>query len=432
MIDAADGAGHRPYDAPMSDGRVLQVNVSDGGVPKRPVDGARITRLGVEGDRQRALTVHGGPHRAVSLLGVEAIRRVGAEGHPIAPGTTGENLTTEGFDVSALPIGTRLSIGSECVLELSSSVTPCRTIRHSFRDLRFGRLNVTAHPADSRMYARVIREGTVRPGDAIRLTPPTDDRAERWLAAAQLDGAERASNLSLWRSAVAADVPVQIVDDGELLIAAAPTLPGPVFNQGFGFANLPHLADRAVAHFARHRVTGWLWAEEDPWPGARVEATAAYLAGPVELADGTPEGPAGLGVRELGRTEIGAWSDLVARASGLSAAIGAAFAALEPHLAREAHHHRFVAELDGRPVGVASLHTHRGVGWLRAASVDSRHRDRGVHRALIGARIAAARRLGCDLVGASANEAGTSARNLERAGLRTVAVRRRYRIDPAA
>src|SRR3990170_6502019 len=109
----------------MSDGRLLQVNVSPGGVPKRAVASARVTSAGVEGDRQRELTVHGGPHRAVSILGIEAIRRVAAEGHPIAPGTTGENLTVEGFDVSSLPPGTRLAIGDDVELELAEAAGPC-------------------------------------------------------------------------------------------------------------------------------------------------------------------------------------------------------------------------------------------------------------------------------------------------------------------
>ena len=80
----------------MTAGRLLHVNVSGGGVPKLAVPEARITRYGVEGDRQRDVTVHGGPLRAVSILGIEAIRRIAAEGHPIEPGTTGENLTTPG------------------------------------------------------------------------------------------------------------------------------------------------------------------------------------------------------------------------------------------------------------------------------------------------------------------------------------------------
>src|SRR5687768_13223871 len=177
----------------MQRGRLVQVNVSSGGVPKWPVESARVTSLGVEGDRQADATVHGGPFRAVSLLGIEAIRRVAAEGHPIAPGTTGENLTTEGFDVSTLPIGTRLAVGDELVLELSSATNPCRTIRHSFTDHRFGRLGIESHPDDSRMYARVVREGTVRRGDPIVVSAPADDAAEQRATARRLERAERGS-----------------------------------------------------------------------------------------------------------------------------------------------------------------------------------------------------------------------------------------------
>ncbi len=264
----------------VSDGRLLHVNVSAGGVPKRPVDAARIEKLGVEGDRQQAATVHGGPHRAVSILGVEAIRRIAAEGHPIAPGTTGENLTTEGFDVSTLPVGTRLEIGDEVLLELSGAANPCRTIRHSFADLRFGRLAASAHPADSRMYARVLREGTVRPGDPIRLEAPTGDAAERHRIAVRLDDAERSSTLALWESAARAGAAVALVDDGEIAICAAPQLPGPIFNLALGFASLPNLLDVARDHFERHRTTGWVWSDADapPWPGAILDATAAYAA----------------------------------------------------------------------------------------------------------------------------------------------------------
>ncbi len=237
----------------MSDGRLLHLNVSGGGVPKLPVDAARITTYGVEGDRQASDTVHGGPHRAVSILGIEAIRRVAAEGHPIGPGTTGENLTTEGFDVSALPVGTRLIIGEEVVLEISQPTNPCRTIRHSFADLRFGRLSMMAHPADSRMYARVLREGTVRPGDAIRLEAPSGDGAQLFGIADRLDGAERESAVAFWRAAVEAGCRVELLDDGEIAASASPTLPGPTFNSAYGFAHLPNLVDRALSHFAAQR-----------------------------------------------------------------------------------------------------------------------------------------------------------------------------------
>jgi MOSC domain-containing protein YiiM len=149
-------------------GRVVQLNVSSGGVPKRPVPGAYVGELGLEGDFHDSPT-HGGPLRAVSLLAVEAIGRVAADGHPIAPGTTGENVTTEAIELATLPMGTRLAVGREVVLALTQHVTPCTTIAGSFTDGHYERLSVKRHPSDARVYASVEREGTIRPGDEIRV-----------------------------------------------------------------------------------------------------------------------------------------------------------------------------------------------------------------------------------------------------------------------
>ena len=417
----------------MADGRLLQINVSGGGVPKLPVPAVRITPLGVEGDRQRAETVHGGPLRAVSILGIEAIRRVAAEGHPIAPGTTGENLTTEGFDVSLLPVGTRLEIGDEVVLELASPAAPCRTIRNSFDGLRFGRLGAATHPADSRMYARVVSEGSVRAGDPIRLVPPADDAAERHRLAGLLDDAERTSALTLWRAAARAGATIAILDDGDLAAATSAQLADPAFNQALGFAHLPNLADRAIEHFHRHGTVGWVWADEPPWPGATADGSAVYAAGRVdELLDRpSSAAPAHLAIRELGRDEIGTWTDLLVASVDCTPEVEATWRALEPEQARGAHVHRFVAELGEVPVGTGLLQTHHGVGWLRAGTVLPAYRGRGVQAALIRARVEAARRLGCELVGASATAGSASARNLERLGFVTVDVRERYRVERA-
>jgi len=149
--------------------RVLQVNTSKGGVPKLPVPEARVDRLGLVGDRHSDNVSHGGPFAAVSLLAIEVIQRVAAEGNPIAPGTTGENVTTEGIEWGELPIGTRAAIGPELVIELTKHVSPCKTIAHNFSDGRFVRLSSKLHPLDTRLYASVVREGTIRPGDEIRI-----------------------------------------------------------------------------------------------------------------------------------------------------------------------------------------------------------------------------------------------------------------------
>src|SRR5258705_2046430 len=150
------------------DGRVLQVNFSPGGVPKLPVGGAGVGELGLDGDSHRHDTVHGGPHRAVALLGIEAIERVQADGHPIEPGSVGENLTTTGIELASLAPATRLAIGDRLLLEISAPAKPCDVIAGSFRNGKSGRVSILTHPAERRMYARTVIEGGVQPGDSVR------------------------------------------------------------------------------------------------------------------------------------------------------------------------------------------------------------------------------------------------------------------------
>ncbi len=156
-------------------GRVHQISVSNGGVPKLAVPRARISTTGVEGDRQRDMKHHGGPERAVCLFSLEVIGRLRAEGHPIVPGSAGENLTIEGLEWAALAPGARIEIGaaaagsSAIVLEIVSYTRPCSTIRGSFTGLEFNRIFQELHPGESRLYARVLREGLVRVGAGVRI-----------------------------------------------------------------------------------------------------------------------------------------------------------------------------------------------------------------------------------------------------------------------
>jgi MOSC domain-containing protein YiiM len=152
----------------MTEGAVRFINVSDGGVPKLPRQACRVSKTGVEGDRQRDLEYHGGPDRAVCLFSSDLIASLNGEGHPIAPGTIGENLTIAGIDWNAMTPGSRVEVG-EVELELTDYAAPCRNIQDSFKDRRMGRVSQKAHPGWSRLYARVTREGTVRVGDPVRV-----------------------------------------------------------------------------------------------------------------------------------------------------------------------------------------------------------------------------------------------------------------------
>jgi MOSC domain-containing protein YiiM len=149
-------------------GRVASLNVSNGGVPKRPVESAFVSSAGVAGDRQNDTKHHGGPDRAVCLYSLELITELQREGHPIAPGTAGENITLSGMDWDSITPGTRLSVGS-ALLEIVSYTVPCKTIRNSFVNGRFVRISQKTNPGWSRVYARVIEPGEVRQGDFVQV-----------------------------------------------------------------------------------------------------------------------------------------------------------------------------------------------------------------------------------------------------------------------
>ncbi|MFQ3663623.1 MAG: MOSC domain-containing protein [Chloroflexaceae bacterium] len=149
-------------------GRLVQINVNPrGGVPKFPVPAASVTRQGILGDAQRDREAHGGPDRAVSLFALERIEALRAEGHPITPGSTGENLTIAGLDWERLRPGDRLRVGEWVELELTDYVTPCNTIAASFTGGRVARMSQRLHPGWSRLYARVISEGEIATGDFV-------------------------------------------------------------------------------------------------------------------------------------------------------------------------------------------------------------------------------------------------------------------------
>jgi len=146
---------------------VHQVNVSDGGVPKLPVPEARITVEGVSGDRHNSPKIHGGPDQAVCLFSLEVIEKLQAEGHPIKPGSSGENLTLVGVNWAALKPGDRLHIGEKVRLEIMSYTAPCEHNARWFLNGDFKRISQKRHPGWSRLYARVLSEGLVQSGDRV-------------------------------------------------------------------------------------------------------------------------------------------------------------------------------------------------------------------------------------------------------------------------
>jgi MOSC domain-containing protein YiiM len=105
---------------------------------------------------------------------MEEIDVLRAEGHSIGPGAIGENVTVEGLDWSAVVPGTHVLLGPTVLVEVTRYTSPCFKIKGVFKDGEFARVSQKRHPGSSRVYARVLVEGTVRQDDPVRLLDPIE------------------------------------------------------------------------------------------------------------------------------------------------------------------------------------------------------------------------------------------------------------------
>jgi MOSC domain-containing protein YiiM len=150
-------------------GRIFQINVSDGGVPKHRILDAQVTERGLVGDRQKDLRAHGGTLRAICLFAIEQIATMRIEGHRISAGATGENVTTEGIPWHEVTPGSRFKLGDEVVLEVTGYADSCWKNAQWFINGNTQRIDQDTHPGSSRVYARVVQEGTIHEGDRVVL-----------------------------------------------------------------------------------------------------------------------------------------------------------------------------------------------------------------------------------------------------------------------
>ncbi|MEU7529527.1 MOSC domain-containing protein [Saccharothrix sp. NPDC042600] len=144
-----------------------------------------VAGLGVEGDVHAGQTVK---HRSrvrrdptrpnlrqVHLMHAELHDELNALGFDVRAGALGENVTTRGVDLLALPTGTRLRLGADAVVEVTGLRNPCPQI-DAFAD---GLLkHVVGRDAEGRVVRKagimsvVLVGGVVRPGDAVRVELP--------------------------------------------------------------------------------------------------------------------------------------------------------------------------------------------------------------------------------------------------------------------
>ena len=138
-------------------GKIIGIFISDGGVPKSSVTSIAVGIDGLQGDQQNNKKYHGGKDKAVCVLDYNVLLKLQEEGHPIGPGTTGENLLISGFD---LHIGSIFCVGN-IELEVTSAAVPCKTIANSFTNGAFSKLSNKKYPGQTRWYCKVICPGVI-------------------------------------------------------------------------------------------------------------------------------------------------------------------------------------------------------------------------------------------------------------------------------
>jgi MOSC domain-containing protein YiiM len=153
-------------------GSARTVGTGRGGVRtaiwKTPTRGRVAVRgVNLDGDEQADRSVHGGPDKAVYAYAVEEIREWERElGRELGPAAFGENLTTEGIDVSGALVGERWRVGT-ALLEVVQPRLPCSKLGLRMADPGFvRRFGQASRPG---AYLRIIEGGELGAGDEVQV-----------------------------------------------------------------------------------------------------------------------------------------------------------------------------------------------------------------------------------------------------------------------
>ncbi len=141
-------------------GKILAVCRSEkrGTVKSEIGEGLLIENFGLKDD------AHTGKwHRQISLLGVESIDKMQSKGFKIKYGDFAENLTIEGIVLHQLPLGTKLKVGENVLLEVTQIGKEC----HSDCEVR-KKIGDCVMPREG-IFARVLKGGKVKVGDDIEV-----------------------------------------------------------------------------------------------------------------------------------------------------------------------------------------------------------------------------------------------------------------------
>jgi MOSC domain-containing protein YiiM len=141
-------------------GKIVAVSVSlKKGVKKTNIRSGRLAENhGLEND------AHAGDwHRQVSLLALESIAKIRGKGLEVDPGDFAENITTEGIQLWELPVGTRMKLGEDALVEVTQIGKECHD-----RCAIFHQVGDCVMPREG-IFVRVMKRGEVKPGDLVQV-----------------------------------------------------------------------------------------------------------------------------------------------------------------------------------------------------------------------------------------------------------------------
>ena len=157
-------------------GTVLQVNVKsqvpgERGLPKYSVNHCFATEHGLDGDHNvfRQTKKKGNRDMAILVYPMETIEEMNQEGWPVKPGDVGENLTIKGYSHDTFKVGQQYEAGN-AMIEISLECDPCNNLSllpYVGQAKMKTFMNKIMHRRG--WYARIIKEGEIRPGDPFRL-----------------------------------------------------------------------------------------------------------------------------------------------------------------------------------------------------------------------------------------------------------------------
>jgi MOSC domain-containing protein YiiM len=144
-------------------GKIVAVCTSEKTGTRKANVGSALVKInwGIEGD------AHAGEwHRQVSLLAIESIDKMRAQGLEVGPGDFAENITTEGLVLYELPIGTRMRMG-----ETLAEVTQIGKVCHD-RCAIYEQAGDCVMPREG-IFVRILQGGQVSVGDEIEILDVT-------------------------------------------------------------------------------------------------------------------------------------------------------------------------------------------------------------------------------------------------------------------